>query len=306
MRRTLAVLVAALAAAPAARAAGGPTYTAVGGTGVAGPHGLHYVAIAPVDGRTTLVTVGPDGSIWSWPSFDGAWGIPVIGYSTPVGVTHDGRRLFLQSVAVNAPTHFLVVDLRRMRVDDRFTLRGAFSFDALSPDGTRLYVTQRVDLANSLRYVVRAYDLRTHALIPGRIADRTQRSWVMEGEALTRTVSPGGRFVYTFYSNPNGTPFVHALDTVRGVAHCVGIPWSAVSDQSALANVRLSLPRGGGVDVGWRSGRPWLRIDTATWRVSPAGGGGGFPWPWLGLLAAVPLVLLLRRRPRGTLFPREA
>ena len=61
--------------------------------------------------------------------------------------------------------------------------------------------------------------LRANRLLPGRIADRTQRSWVMQGSAVTRTTSEDGRWVYTLYTNPGGYPFVHALDTVRGVAH---------------------------------------------------------------------------------------
>jgi hypothetical protein len=305
MKILLALIVAALAAAPAALGAGGPLYAEVGGLGVASPSGkLHYVPLPSGSDGTMLVTVGADGSVWNGPSFHGAWGVPMIGYQTPVGISRDGTRLVLQSLTGNAPTHFLVIDLRRMRAVDRFTLHGAFSFDALSPDGATLYVTDRVDASNQSRYVVRAYDLRSHTLRPGRIADRTQKSWIMEGDALTRTVGPGGRWVYTLYTNPGGTPFIHALDTVRGVAHCIGIPWTR-PDQNALLNVVLSV-NGDRVDVHWRSGKPWLRLDTGSWRLSPVAQ-AGFPWAWLGLLALpLPLWLLWRRRPRGTLLPRAA
>jgi len=306
MKTLLALTFAVLAAAPAAVAGGGPQYAAVGGPGVASPNGkLHYVAIAAAPGRTTLVTVAADGSVWNWPSFRGSLGIPMIGYQTPVGISRDGRRLFLQSLSVSAPTDFLVVDLRSMRAVDRFTLRGAFSFDALSPDGSKLYLTDRVDPSNDpSRYVVRAYDLETHTLLPGRIADATQKRWVMQGEAVTRAISPGGRWVYTLYSSPGGTPFIHALDTVKGVAHCTGIPWAS-PDQGALWNVVLGV-HGSHLAVHWRSGKAWYDLDTATWRLSPAHG-SGFPWPWLGL-AALPglLFLLWRRRPEGTLLPRQA
>jgi hypothetical protein len=305
MKTFLALTVAALAAAPAALAAGGPLYAQVGGTGVASPSGkVHYVPLSAGSGRTMLVTVSADGSVWNGSTFAGDWGVPMIGYQTPVGISRDGRRLVLQSLAATAPTHFLVVDLRRMRVVDRFTLHGAFSFDALSPDGATLYLTDRVDASNQSRYVVRAYDLRSHTLRAGRIADRTQKSWVMEGDALTRAVGPGGRWVYTLYTNPGGTPFVHALDTVRGVAHCIGIPWTR-PDQNALFNVVLAV-RGDRLDVHWRSGKPWLRVDTGSWRISAATQ-SGFPWAWLGLLALpLPLWLARRRRPGGTLLPREA
>jgi len=146
MKTLLALTFAVLAAAPAAVAGGVrstqpsavPAWHRRTASSTTSPF-----AAAP--GRTTLVTVAADGSVWNWPSFRGSLGIPMIGYQTPVGISRDGRRLFLQSLSVNAPTDFLVVDLRSMRAVDRFTLRGAFSFDALSPDGSKLYLTDRVD-----------------------------------------------------------------------------------------------------------------------------------------------------------------
>ena len=306
MKTLLALILAALAAAPAALADGPPQYAALGGSGVASPNGaVHYVAVPAGSNRTMLETVGSDGSIWNWPSFAGSWGVPTINYQKFGGLSRDGRTLFLESTRFGSPTSFLVVDTKRLRVRDRFTLRGNFSYDALSPDASRLYLIQRVDETNYSRYIVRAYDLRGHRLLPGRIADRTQKSWVMEGDPVTRTETPGGRWVYTFYSNPNGYPFIHALDTVRGVAHCIGIPWAS-PDQGALWNVVLS-PTRNGISVHWRSGKRWLQVDTTTWRVTPDVG-SGFPWPWLGL-GTVPLLLLAlvrRRRPQGTLLPREA
>ena len=52
--------------------------------------------------------------------------------------------------------------------------------------------------------------------MPGRIADKTQKGWVMQGWPTARATTADGRWVYTLYSNPGGYPFVHALDTVRG------------------------------------------------------------------------------------------
>ena len=48
----------------------------------------------------------------------------------------------------------------------------------------------------------------------------------MDGYPLTRVTSADGRWVYTLYQNGGvgGYPFIHALDTVRGVAHCIGVP----------------------------------------------------------------------------------
>ena len=315
--KTFAFLIslAAFAVAPAASAAGGPPqYALQGGAGVPSPDGkVHFVAVPGFAGETTLIeSVGSDGSVWNWPSFKGSWGIPIITYQDPAGLSRDGRTLVVQTLTSGSPTSFLVLNTRTMRVREQFTLKGNYSFDALSPDASRLYLIQRIDAKNYSRYIVRAYDLNTHTLLPGRIADRTQKGWVMRGDALTRTTSLDGRWVYTLYMNSGGTPFIHALDTVKGVAHCVGIPWGS-TDQGGLGNVVLTL-HDKQLAVHWRSGRSWLNVDTASWRISPAAG-SGFPWRWIGLglgvLAAAGALLLLTRRRRisledGTLLARAA
>src|SRR6266852_7348844 len=103
-----------------------------------------------------------------------------------------------------------------------------------------LYLIQHSSTQDIQHYVVRAYDLNAHKLLPGRIADKTQKSWVMQGWAVSRVTSASGRWVYTLYANPGGYPFIHALDTVKGVAHCVGIAWAS-SDQGALLDFKLTV-----------------------------------------------------------------
>ena len=140
------------------------------------------------------------------------------------GLSYDGRTLVVGDTQQLDHSHFLVYDTRTFRLKNAIVLKGTFGFDALSPDSSRLYLIQRPNALDYQHYVVRAYDLRTNRLLPGRIADRTQKGWVMQGSAMSRATSADGRWVYTLYANPGGTSFVHALDTVRGVAHCVGIP----------------------------------------------------------------------------------
>jgi hypothetical protein len=63
--------------------------------------------------------------------------------------------------------------------------------------------------------------------------------------------------------------------------------------------------------VSWKSGRPYVHVDTGTWRVSTPR--GGFPW-WIlgaalgGALALVLAAALLRRtlRTEGPLEVRPA
>jgi hypothetical protein len=298
-----AAAAAALAAAPAA-AGDGPLFVSQGGTGVVAKNGaVRFVPVAvSAAGDTELEAISTkDGTLQNTLDLVGTWGVPYTAAGSE-GLSHDGNTLILASAGAGfvSPTNFLVVDPWSMKFIHGITLNGMFSYDALSPDGSRLYLIQYTQgrYGDTEHYIVRAYDLRADKLLPGRIADRTQKSWVMQGTAVTRTTSSDGRWVYTLYMNPTGYPFIHALDTVRGVAHCVGLPWTS-TDQNALYNVVLSL-HGRTLAVHWRSGRPWLDVDTATWRVSPAH--GGLPLLWIGFgggaAAASALALLLLRRRR--------
>jgi len=286
----------ALAVAPAA-AGDGPMFVAQGGSGVVSRSGhLRYVAVG-VSNKTVLEAIQTsDGSVARWLDLSGSWGIPSVGYpATGEGLSRNGRMLVLgPAQPATAPSSFLVVDPQRMTVVKRITLPGTFSYDALSPDGSRLYLIQFVN-GDLQHYVVRAYDLRDDRLLPGRIADRTQKDWVMQGYPVVRTASADGRWVYTLYSNPGGYPFVHALDTVRGVAHCVGLP---LTNQNTIYQARLSL-HGGVLAV-----RPWFDVDTTTWHVSTPGHRASFPWWTLAFPAVVPLAAVAaflwkrRRRPQ--------
>ena len=307
----LVVAVAAPATAPAALADGPPPLVAPGGLGVATRDGaFHYVAVPDGSRRTLLEKIEvANGQVNWWIPLRGSWGTPQLatGASTGQGLSWDGRTLVLASLSgpYASPSKFLVVDLKRFRVVRRITLPGSFSFDALSPDASSLYLIQytqgqKGDLSH---YIVRRYDLRTNRLLLGRIADRTQKSWVMKGSPLTRTWSAHGRWAYTLYTNPGGYPFVHALDTKRGVAHCIRLPWEEDRSQDGLYNLVLDVRNGGRtLAVNWKNGKPWLRIAVGSWQISYPG--GGFPWAWAGagiggglaLLAAGALLLRRRRR----------
>lgn len=281
-------------AAPSALASGGPLFASVGGAGIAdGP--TRFVPVIDNSGNdTTLERISTkDGIVGVTVDLVGQWGIPSTAAGAD-GLSSNGRRLVLSGLSngQTSPSKFLVVDPRAMRTVRAVTLNGFFSYDAMSPDGSRLYLIEYTRGSGDIsHYIVRGYDLRTGRLLPGRIADRTQKSWIMEGYPVTRTRSAGGRWVYTLYTNPSGYPFIHALDTVRGVAHCVGIP---MTNQGGIYNLVLAL-HGKTLSVHWRSGRPFMNVDTSRWRVTPAHG-GGFPWWTLSLTALLlPFLLLVRR-----------
>jgi hypothetical protein len=315
-----ALFVAGLAAAPVAAAGGPMPFASQGGSGVAVPNGSTRLvavgagAVGVAEPTTALEVIQTNGGAVQYSTtLAGSWGVPVVTYtdSSPEGLSADGKTLVLGDVAVSYPrvrSEFLVVDTKSLRIKRTITLEGDFSYDALSPDATRLYLIQHVDQTNAQRYVVRGYDLVAGRLLPGRIADRTQKSWVMQGYPISRTTSTDGRFVYTLYQNPGGYPFVHALDTKRGVAHCVGLPWKGA--QNAVYNMRLSLRANDRVlAVHWLSGRPWLTVDTNTWRITQDRRAG---FPWLGIGAGAGTVvavggafLLRSRRRRGEELEQE-
>jgi hypothetical protein len=303
----LAVALGALVAAPAALADGGPFLVTQGGAGVANHDGrFHYVAVSDGPGSTILEKVQvAGGRVNSWTPLKGSWGTPIVGSVVQLGqgLSRDGRTLVLASTTGPgaSSSRFLVVETRRMRPLRTIVLHGSFSFDAISPNGSRMYLIQYAygrsgDLTD---YVVRDYDLRTNRLLPGRIVARSDdEEETMAGTPLTRTTSADGRWVYTLYQKPSGASFIHALDTERAVAYCIDLPRTR-----GLYNIVLSMRDGGRtLALRRRSGRPWLNVAVGSWRVSEPT--GGFPWAWAGaaiggaLALVAAAVLLLRRRRR--------
>jgi hypothetical protein len=302
----LAVAIAALVSASPALA-DGPIYVGQGGAGVASHDGaFHYVTVPNGTNGTLLEKIDvAHGQVYWWMRLRGSWGTALIGTGATngQGLSRDGRTLVLAGTSgpYSSPSRFLVVDPRDMKGLRTITLPGSFTFDALSPDASRMYLIQYVHAASNdlTHYVVRGYDLRTHRLMPGRIADRSEDDEkTMAGYALSRTTSAGGRWVYTLYQKPSGEPFVHALDTVGAASYCIDLP-----QNESPYNLVLSLDKGGRtLAVHWRSGRPWLNVAVGSWRISYPG--GGFPWAWvaggvgggLALLAAGALLLWHRRR----------
>ena len=262
------IATAALAVVPAALAGYPSPWAAQGGEGVMSNDGLiRFVTFGA--GQKTVVTGinTSDGSVWKAHAIDGSYGVPMLTQNgTAGGMFRDGSTFVLQSTGYHRTTSFRLISTTTLGPLDAIRLEGTFAFDALSPDGSRLYLIQHTSAKDLQHYVVRAYDLKRHTLLPGRIADKTQKSWVMQGWPAARTATSNGRWVYTLYANPGGYPFVHALDTVCGIAHCVGFAWTS-SDQGLLINSTLAV-KGPKLLVRMPSGQLYRVIDRQTWRVT--------------------------------------
>src|SRR4051812_19309080 len=94
----------------------------------------------------------------------GAFGIPVLTQSGLAGgLFHDGSAFVLQQAGFdNASSHFAIVGTNDLKLRQTITLKGTFGFDALSPNGSMLYLIQHRTANDWNHYVVRAYNLRTH------------------------------------------------------------------------------------------------------------------------------------------------
>ena len=120
-------------------------------------------------------------------------------------------------------TEFAVVDVRRFRLRAFIKLRGDFAFDAISPHGRMLYLTERVSASELTKYRVRAYDVGARRLLSQPLTDKRYWDSDMYGYAMSRVDSRDGRWAYTLYA---GGPyvFVHALDTTGPGAYCLFLP----------------------------------------------------------------------------------
>ena len=243
--------VCAIWAIAGAAADGGPgPGLSIAGTGVAGPGGqLRYVTL-PMGSATVLEAIRTrDGAVLRWSSIPGTFGIPLVAYDgSGGGLSRDLKTLVLASPpgppgpALGQGTRFAVVDTRTLKTRAVVDLPGGYSYDALSPDASTLYLIQYTSARNVNRYRVRAYDLVARRLLASAIVDRREPG-PMTGSPMTRATSPDGRWAYTLYSRPSGRPFVHALDTVGRRAVCIDLPWR--DRTNAVWGVRLTLARSG-------------------------------------------------------------
>jgi hypothetical protein len=232
----------------------------LGGRGIATADGaLRYVARQRA-GVTTVAAIDRDGQIARTGSVTGFVGIPRVAFDGSLGgLAFDGPSLVLAAPApVSGRSRFVVLATPSLRVKRTVTLRGSWSFDAISPDGANLYLVEHAR-AGSATYRVRAYDLLRGRLVREAVIDPRLGGRAMSGMPVTQAFGPGAVWVYTLYQKPGGLPFVHALDTVRGKALCIELPWRG--DQGRLFDVRLRV-QGRSLVLRSVRGAELARIDT--------------------------------------------
>jgi hypothetical protein len=272
--KLLLVLVAALALASALTAVAakgdGSPYTpglVQGAEGVVSPdRAVRFVTLATPRSTVVAAIRVRTGKVVRSNVLRGFYGVPIVAWDNSTGgVSADGKTLVLGSYGPlpgdAGVTRFAVLRTRTLRKSRVLALRGSWAYDAISPDGSKIFLIEYLAAGQNPHYRVRSADLRTGQLDAEAIVDRREDEVLMRGQPVTRSLSRDGRWAYTLYARPKQGPFVHALDTVRGEAYCVDLPLRLRQlEQMAL---RLRMRRDGALEIRSRHARLAL-VDTRT------------------------------------------
>ena len=252
MKTSIAVLALALAFAAAVTAGGaganGSPYSPgldYGWEGVRAPAGeVRYVTLGTPKSTIVAAITVRGGRVVRSRAVRGFFGVPLVAYDgTTAGLSGDGRTLVVASYGPlpgdAGTTRFLALRAKTLKPYRRIELRGSWSFDALSPDGSRLYLVQHITAGPNPKYRVRVYDLAGGRLLPNAVIDRLVSKAIMGGQPATRVTTSDGRWAYTLYARQKGKPFVHALDTARRKAFCIDLPLRLGEAEQMRLRMRL-------------------------------------------------------------------
>jgi hypothetical protein len=250
--RALVVTLAATAVVATVVAAGaganGSSYSPgldYGWEGVRAPSGdVRYITLGTPNWTTVAAISVRGGRVVRSRVVPGGFGVPLVAYDgTTAGISGDGRTLVVASYGPlpgeRGSTRFRALRARTLKQFRYIELRGSWSFDAISPDGRRLYLVQHITAGPSPKYRVRVYDLAGGRLLPNAVIDRLVSKAIMGGQPVTRVTTSDGRWAYTLYARHQGKPFVHALDTARRKAFCIDLPLRLVEAKQMRLRMRL-------------------------------------------------------------------
>lgn len=248
MKKLIALVLASAAVTAAGAQANGSAYSPgldYGWEGVRANGGdVRYVTLGTPKATVVAAITVRGGRVVRSRSVRGFYGVPLVAYDgTSGGLSGDGRTLVVASYGPlpgdPGTTRFLALRSKTLKPFRLVELRGSWSFDALSPDGSRLYLVEHISAGDKPRYRVRAYDLDAGKLLPRAVIDRLVAKALMGGEPVTRASTPDGRWAYTLYARKGGKPFVHALDTATRRAFCIDLALRLTQPEQMRLRVRL-------------------------------------------------------------------
>ncbi len=175
-------------------------------------------------GPDTLVraTLGPAGKTVGTQRLKGAFRWPRVVPGVAEGISHDRSTVVLQGGVGATGSSYAVLDGALTRPARLVRLVGRFEYDALSPDGRMLFLTQMLPGTDD-HYLVRAYDLVRNRLQAEPVLEKGEEAEPMAGYAVARVSSADGGWVFTLYRGGHAGPFVHALWTRNRVAACIDL-----------------------------------------------------------------------------------
>ena len=189
-------------------------------------HQRIYTA-TPNNGQTTvLVTDATTGRTIRSLTLSGTYSTASYDYTNAV-TSFDGHWLALREQQTTmTSSEFAFVNTLNGHVEN-ITLQGQFDLDAISPDGSHLYLLQQLnDVAG--HYYVRLYEVNQHQLYPNVISDKSDiNDPRMIGSGLTRQVAVDGTRDYTLYIDTRSNiAFIHALPLTNDfyLAKCINLP----------------------------------------------------------------------------------
>jgi hypothetical protein len=210
----------------------------VGGDDVGG----RLVAL-PTKGGTVVARIGE--TVYMSRLLDGRYTVPVVALDqTASGLSTDGSTLVLINPRRGFPrarTSFVVLNTKNLRVQSRIVLQGDFSFDALSPDGTRLFLIHYLSRRDPTRYEVRSLDVPSGSS-PTPIVDKSEPDERMAGfPSLARRPRTDAGPTRSTTGRARSRSCTRST-TVNGVAHCIDL--ELLAGRQDLYDLRLGLGPG--------------------------------------------------------------
>ncbi len=211
------------------------------GRAVASPDGSVYYALEGSSPTTLRWTGAKTGRSMTQLTLPGDYAFANEGIAAPTGFSPNGRWLVLVG-ASGAESSFAVVDTSLVRLAAFAKVPGPFTYDAISDDGTSLYLIERItpQAAQTLPgvnvaygYRVRVYDVPAAKLSETLVVDvklaaqtngnnaETRIDGIMNGIYQSSVPSRDGRWNFSFYYNPNRGPFIHVLHLDSRSAFCI-------------------------------------------------------------------------------------
>jgi len=211
------------------------------GRAVAAPDGSRYYAFDGASPAALQLIEAKTGRTITRVQLPGAFTFPDEHGPAPSGLSPNGRWLVLVGPS-GERSRFAVVDTGLLKVAADVDVAGAFTYDAISDDGTSLYLIERigakaaqalVGVNPAYAYRVRVYDVPSAKLSETLVVDvklaaqtngdnaETRIDGIMNGIYQSSVPSRDGQWNFSFYYNPHRGPFIHVLHLNTRSAFCI-------------------------------------------------------------------------------------